>query len=66
VDALLQVQIPWYEREIAKIHNRLYTIPKDLPQSYLDGLSTKRPPPTAETYPPHIRNTHWKNSYLRI
>ena len=26
VDAALQVQISWYEREIAKIHYRLYTI----------------------------------------
>jgi hypothetical protein len=46
VDAALQVQISWYKREIAKIHNRLYTIPKDLPQSYLEGLSTVTPPPT--------------------
>jgi hypothetical protein len=57
VDAALQVQISWYEREIAKIHNRLYTIPKDLPQSYLDGLSTVRPPPTTTTFPLHNRNT---------
>jgi hypothetical protein len=62
VDAALQVQISWYEREIAKIHNRLDTIPMDLPQSYLDGLSTVTPPPTTTTFPPHNRNTHWKNS----
>jgi hypothetical protein len=49
VDAALQVQISWYEREIAKIYNRLYTIPKDLPQSYLYGLSTVRPLPTTTT-----------------
>jgi hypothetical protein len=45
-DAALQVQISWHEREVEKIHNRLYTIPKDLPQSYLKGLSTVKPPPT--------------------
>ncbi len=65
-DAALQVQISWYEREIERIHNRFYTIPKDLPQSYLDGLSTIRPPPTTTTHPPHNPLTHWKNSYLRI
>jgi len=65
-DAALQVQISWYEREIEKIHRRLYTIPKDLPQSYLDGLSTIRPPPTTTTHPTHNPRTHWKNSYLQI
>jgi hypothetical protein len=65
-DAALQMQIVWYEREIAKIHIRLYTIPKDLPQSYLDGLSTVRSPPTTTTLGPHNKNSHWKNSYLRI
>jgi hypothetical protein len=66
VDAALQVKISMYEREIVKIHNRLYTIPKDLPQSYLDRLLKIKPPPTTMTYPPRNRNTHWKNSYLRI
>jgi hypothetical protein len=66
VDAALQAQIPWYERVIAKIHNRLYTIPKNLPQLYLDGLSTVKPPPTTTTFPPQNRNTHWINSFLRI
>jgi hypothetical protein len=59
-DAALQVQISWYERKVAEIHNRLYTIPKDLPHAYLDELSTVRPPPTTTTYPPHNEQTHWK------
>jgi hypothetical protein len=66
VDAALQAEISWYEREIATIYNRLYTILKDLPQFYLDSLFTIRPPPTTTNFLPHNKNTHWKNSNLRI
>ncbi len=58
VDAALQVQIYWYEKEIAKIYNRLHTIPKDLLQSCLDGLSTIKPAPMTATFPPHSKNAH--------
>jgi hypothetical protein len=59
-DAALQVQISWYEREVARLHNKLYVIPKDLPESFLDGLSTIRPPPTTTAHPTHNPRTHWK------
>jgi hypothetical protein len=49
-DTALQLQVSWYEVVIEKIHNRPFTIPKDLPEVFLEGFSTEKPPPTTITY----------------
>jgi hypothetical protein len=61
----LERQIQEYERDIARLHRKLYVIPEDLPQSYLEGLSTIRPPPTTTTHKPHNRLKMTKQAYLR-
>jgi hypothetical protein len=63
----LEKQIQEHERDIAELHRKLYVIPEDLPQSYLEGLSTIRPPTTYKptTYKPHNRLKNTRHAYLR-
>jgi hypothetical protein len=47
------VQISWYKREISKFSHRLYTIPKDLPQSRRSFDNKTPPMTTTTTFPTH-------------
>ena len=42
-DKMKELEIKWYKKQIKILHNRLHIIPKELPDSYLEGCVSERP-----------------------
>ena len=63
-DKMKEMEISWYESQIKILHRKLHVVPKELPDSYLEGYVTSRPPVTTTTFMPWDRKMYAYESYL--